>query len=55
MPDHVLRQNITMRPDQKRRLEWLRKYYRDMSQSAVIRRLIDRDYQSIQEAKKEKS
>ena len=42
--NHTQRMNITLRPEQRRKLEQLQKHYGDLSQSATLRRLIENDY-----------
>lgn len=52
--DLVIRKNISLYPEVLRRLKWLKKYYQEHTDSGLLSRLVNRDYQSIQEARKMK-
>ena len=52
MKEHTEAKNITLRPEQMRKLKWLQKYYSereysDWNHSAIIRRLIDQEYSAL--------
>ena len=52
MKEHTQRMNITLRPEQRRKLEQLQRHHGDLSQSATLRRLIENE---IRRLKYEKS